>query len=537
MTQLQDKKAIMHVFSGLLKEPSLLGSAKGYKLNVEDFPEKFHKIIFAGLFNLYSQGVEKITPVEIDGYLSNYDNQYRIYNDNGGIEYLYKLEELGEIENFDYHFNRIKKFSFLRSCILNGIDVSDFYDHLVVDVKESEKQQFLFDAMSLNDMIKHIELKMVSIKEDFLHNNSKNHSHMGDNVRDIIAEAQLAPNYGYNLASAYLNFISRGARLGAFYLLSGNTGSGKTRHGLANLFNACIPEIWDSESKSWVLTGATGRGLFITTENDEKEIKIPAICYIAEVNEEKFHSASLTKEEKERVNRAVEILEQSNIWFEELMDFDIEDISETLERNILKNGVDVIVFDYIHSSLKLLTSLTKSGVKNLREDQVLLLISIKLKNIATEHQVFIQSSTQLNNKYKEEGNMDQSSIRGSSAVADKIDLGAIMLPISTKDIAVIEAVKAGGGQIPFGVEPTHTINVYKNRGNRYVMCRIWIAFDTGTLRMKDLFVTDYQNAVLSNIKTRRVIFTKKPSETQPEQKDSLPDAFLEEAKPSEKFAF
>lgn len=494
---LQDVKAIFNALAGIMNNPLLMRDTHKCQLEEEDFPEKFHQILFGAIHNLYEDGVEKITPIEIDAYLSNYPNQYRIYNENKGLDVLYKLEEMGQPENFNYHHNRIKKYSLLRLCKKLGIGTEDIYDDTLLEPVEIEKMQKNFDETPIEEIVKIVERKIVDVKEKFMSESVAKSSHMADNIEEILAEKLKAPSYGANMASKYLNFILRGSRKRKIYLKSGDTGSGKSRHGLADLLTMCIPEIWDDERKEWIQTGATGAGLFITTELDEEEIKMPTLCYIACVDEDKINNANLTKEEVARLNKAIKILEKTNIQFEELRDFDIQDIMNTIEKNVVKYGTEYVQYDYIHQSLKMLTSLSKAGVKGLREDQIILLMGIMLKDLCNEYDIWIGTATQLNKNYKEEGMLDESSIRGGRALADKMDAGMIMLPVdSKKDKAMVDAIFAAGY---FGERPTHSINVYKNRGNRWKMIRVWVKIDLGTLRTKDLFCTDYDGNLIDNI--------------------------------------
>lgn len=516
MNILQDVKAIINALAGLMNNPLLMRDTEKIQLEEDDFPEKFHRIVFGSIYNLYDEGVEKITPIEIDAYLSNYPNQYRIYNENDGLEFLYKLEELGQPENFLYHYNRIKKYSLLRLCRSLGISTTDIYDDTLLEPTEIEKMQKNFDDTPIEEIVKIVERKIVDIKEKFMSDSVAKSSHMSDNIEEILNEKLKSPSYGVNLASKYLNFIFRGARKRKFYLKSGDTGSGKSRHGLADLLTMCIPEIWDEEKKQWVKTGADGAGLMITTELDEEEVKIPALCYIACVDEEKINDATITQEERERLNKAIKILENSNLQFEELRDFDIQDIMNTIERNVIKYGTEYVQYDYIHQSLKMLTSLSKAGVKGLREDQIILLMGIMLKDLCNEYNIWIGSATQLNKNYKEEGNLDESSIRGGRALADKIDAGMIMLPVESKrDKAIVDAIFSSGF---FGERPTHSINVYKNRGNRWKMIRVWVNINLGTLRTKDLFCTDYEGNLISDIKPLVIKFEDDDEEFDSSQK-------------------
>lgn len=341
-TILQDKIAILHVFAGLINDPSLIGNTKEYKLSTDDFPERFHQIIYGALYNLHSNGVEKITEIEIDKLLREFPSQYHIFNEANGLEYLNKVGEIGQPENFILHYNTVKKFSFLRSCVEKGIGITDIYDPSIIDVKETEIQQETFNNISLNELIAHVEGKLISLKDDFLFDSDRKGSHMSENTREIIEDKMKKATYGAGFASEYYNAITRAARLRKVYLVSGSSGSGKSRFALANMLAICVPEKYDKKTNTWIKTGATGRCLFVSTELEEDEVKIPALCYIANVSEHKVQNAKLDEGEKARIYKAIEILEKTPFWFEELHDFDLEDIEHVISKNINKNGVQYV---------------------------------------------------------------------------------------------------------------------------------------------------------------------------------------------------
>lgn len=563
-TILQDKKSIFQTFAGLMSNPDILGNTREYKLHTDDFPEAFHKIIFGVMYNLHTQGIERITRFEVDNALSEFPNQYRIYNENNGHDYLEKVEELGQPENFDLHYSRVKKYSFLRSCVSKGISISHIYDHTLIDVKESEEQQKLFNTTSLETMIKEVERKMLEIKDEFLFDSENQGSHMADNLREIMAEKMLRPSYGAGFSSKLFTAATRGARLKKVFLNSAPSGVGKSRFAISSMLSICVPEIWDSEANQWVLTGARGRCLYIGTELEEDEVKIPAICYIADVEEEKVQDATLSDEEKERLDKAIDILEKTPFWFEQLHDFDLADIEHTITKNINKNSVSYISYDYIHTSMKLLSSLGR-----LQEHQILLQMSIKLKEIANRLNVFLMTSTQLNGDYKE-GDMDDNSLSGAKAIAQKVDIGSIMLLVGKKDEDIIDDIMIGQGDNKgrFGIRPNMSINIYKNRGNKWKLVRLWIYFNLSTLRITDCFATSYNGILIPHLKPLSVIFDEieevdfaelpihpydevyqnieeeepkihsEETETEgPVQEDALPDSLLNSPSPTQEFNF
>ena len=111
------------------------------------------------------------------------------------------------------------------------------------------------------------------------------------------------------------------------------------------------------------------------------------------------------------------------------------------------------------------------------------------------YNVFIQSATQLNDGWskKEVGLRDQNCLRGSKAIADKIDIGFIGVRLAEEERKQIEAMwNELKRQNPnkYQKEPNVVIDVYKNRRGELNCVKIFRYFDYGTCHCEDLFVTD-----------------------------------------------
>lgn len=491
--QLQDKSSYIHIFSALINNPYVLTD---HPMSDKDFPERFHKVVFSAIYNLIGDGAESISSLTIDSYLKNTPTQHKIFEDGSGIDYIDACLERGEPSNFEYNYSRVKKFTLLRQYYSSGIDISDLYSIDFMDANEEIKQHRRFNDMTVNQMVNHIESKFIDIKDEFMYEKDGYGGHISDNIDEILEEAMKKPDYGAPFLSPYYNTVTRGARRRKFYCISGNTGSGKTRKGLGDLLFQCVPIIYDEEKGCWILTGNNEKGLFISTELEENEIKIPALCFIACVSEDKLRNNELNDEERSRLRIAVKILEKIDFWMEELMDFDIDDLEHLIQKYVNKHDVGYVFFDYIHTTLKMFDSMAKRGAKNLQEHQLLRIMSVHLKNMCNRYNIWIGTATQLNAKWKEEGNMDETAIEGSKSVANKFDLGGIQIELTAKDYALWEELKASINT-PFNLEPTHTINIYKNRGNKWKFIRMWIHFDMGTLRTTDLFATNYKGKIIN----------------------------------------
>jgi replicative DNA helicase len=224
---LVDKRSIFGVLGCLLKQPSLLDDSARYKLEKDDFPEQFHTIIFAAISNLYNDGISSIDYLIVDNYLSKYTLQYKIFIENNGIEYLQKAAATAKIENFDYMYNRVKKFSLLREYAKRGIDISCIYDENITDLTRQEKMQEQFDNYTIEDIAEIIDGKIIEIKSKFLINQSHHGIHASENILELKEELKKTPEIGLPMRGDIMNLITRGARLRKLYMRSLPTSVGK----------------------------------------------------------------------------------------------------------------------------------------------------------------------------------------------------------------------------------------------------------------------------------------------------------------------
>jgi hypothetical protein len=139
--------------------------------------------------------------------------------------------------------------------------------------------------------------------------------------------------------------------------------------------------------------------------------------------------------------------------------------------------------------MKILEEITRrSGGVRLREDNILFMMSIRLKDICNQYGVFILSSTQLNMDYQDSETPDQNLLRGAKSIADKIDAGMIMLEVTEKDKEnLLPLVQQMGIEMP-----NIKISVYKNRRGRWKSVYLWCHADRGICRFDPLFVTTWR---------------------------------------------
>lgn len=408
-----DKKSIMQVLGSLLKKPLLLKRTDKYNLDVEDFGEEFYKILYGAINNLSAQGLKKIELLDLENYLSSRPTIYNIYNKNKGSEYVKEILDLVDESNFDYYYNRIKKMTLLRVYERYGIDVRWLYNPSNFDLKTQQQQEDWFDKTDIGLMAQQIDDRINNIKSKYLSSVTNEGFQAGDNIFELISDLKKSPAVGIPMYGKYINTITRGARLKKFYLRSGAQGKGKSRSMIADACTFSCGQYYDIYEKEWVSDYSSSEPtLYISTEQELDEIQTMMLAFLSGVPEDSILNGFYVDDEEERVLRAAEILTNSPLWIETLPDFSLEDIENTIRKHNIDNNVHYVCHDYIHTSLKILEEIgSRSGVR-LREDNVLYMLGVRLKDLCNELNIFILSATQLNGNWEEVRDANQNLLRG-----------------------------------------------------------------------------------------------------------------------------
>lgn len=489
--ELYDSNAALYVLSSLMHKPIWLQDAQ-FALTQQDFCQTIQQIIFSAIFNMAQQGFSVIRPSDIDLYLKSFDNLYEYYTTNRGFEMVQTINEMTEDatdkKQFEYYYNRLKKFSILRDLQGNGFDITEFYNPNQDFTKLNQEDEKL-NNIKLKDIPEHIRKILVQIENKHLGKGEGHRTPAGQGMRNLLDELRKNPEVGEELDGVIWNYATRGARFGKLYTYSAPSGSGKTRHMVGNACALSLPYI-DDNGKI-VVRENLRKTLFVSTEMTADEIQTLILAYVSGVNEKKIllgdKAGTISTEEVERLNRAVNIIEKysDNFIIEAIPDPSIAMIKTTLTTYILQENIKYIFYDYIFSSPGLLNEFSSIGV---REDVALMMLSNTLKEIAMTYGVFIESATQLNDSWSKQLVRNQNCIRGSKAVADKIDIGAIGIRLEEQDeefkkIATILREK----HLP---TPNIVIDIYKNRRGELNSVKIFRQFDYGTCRCKDILITD-----------------------------------------------
>lgn len=496
-----DVASIMQVIGCVFNTPQLLDLTDKYVITDEDFPDDFHKITYGAIYKLHELGVTSIDLKNINDFLESRPKSLAVYKQQKGDEWLIKVAEASMPSAFDYYYNRLKKMSLLRAYDNYGIDVKEIYDpNNILDTKKKQAQEEKLDNLTLEEIADIIDNKIENIRLKYVDDVYGEASQAGEGIFELIDRLKEQPEVGVPLYGPLINTVTRGARLKKFYLRSAPTGVGKSRSMIADACYIACSKIYD-ENFGWISCGISEPVLYITTEQELEEIQTMMLAFISNVDEEHILNGQYEGDEEDRVRAAAQIIKDAPLYIEELPDFSLQDVEDKIQRNVRDNDVKYVFHDYIHTSLKILEEITRrSGGVKLREDNILFMLSIRLKDLCNKYGIFIMSATQLNGDYQDAKTPDQNLLRGAKAIADKIDYGSILLNVKDEDLVALEPILASN----IFERPTIKMSIYKNRRGRYKGVILWCKANLGCCRIKPMFCTtyDYEMVSIDDVRVR-----------------------------------
>ena len=503
MAALSDKNAMMQIIGCLLKNPMILIDTK-YILTKNDFDLPLAKNIFHAISNLFQQyKVENISIVDIDNYFQKTEAGYDNFKKQNGLQYLNDCLEISNLSSFDFYYDRLKKMSALRALKNDGFDISKIYNENEFDLVKEQKQQEKLDRMTVQDIFDTYTKSISDLQYDYVCKDDSEEGPIASGVDKLFEELQQNPEIGIPLQGDIYNTIVRGARLKKFYLISGASGTGKTRQMVGHACTIAFPERYDTKTNRWIVTGKGNKILFFATEMDKEETQTMILAHISGINEDKIlNNYYETPEEKQRIYDAIKIMDyyKDNFIFVRIGDPSIGQIKALIKKEVLKYNIKYVFYDYIFSSPGLLMEYKDL---NLREDVVLTTLSTALKDLANELNVFVMSGTQLNGNWQD-GKLprNQNLLRGSKGIVDKIDVGGISLPVTQDEHNLIDPVARKLNKDL----PTQVQDLYKIRRGKYNRVRLWSKVDLGTCRTEDLFLTDQNGNEIPIVKNEYLYY-------------------------------
>ena len=230
-----DEVSVFNVIGNLMNNPSILDNKDKYDFIPEDFNSNFYMSIFGAINNLYVEGSNSISILDVENYLKDRPGAFNIYNANKGTEYLAKALHLANRSTFDYYYNRMRKMTVLREFAKVGANVKKYYDpdNIFNAQLKQEQEDWLMNS-EISVIVNSLTSDIEETAYKFLTREGIETEHISTNLEDLILSFKETPDMGLPMYGALINSITRGMRLKKFYLVSAGTGMGKSRSMLAN---------------------------------------------------------------------------------------------------------------------------------------------------------------------------------------------------------------------------------------------------------------------------------------------------------------
>ena len=489
-----DSRAACYLLSCLLKKPKLaLSRDRAYNENF--FTTKTHKALYLVIENLAKMGVETIKLADIESYLATHDQltYARFFGEVGDeTEWILSLLEMDTDEgNYNYYYDILQKFAFLRAKMENGQDVTDILDMNEMDSRILDNQYEHFIEMSMEEIIRHYDTLNLTVKHSFTRRSEEDSCHAGENIRSLREELAQNPDYGWRLSlGRYCDGLVRGARRGNLVVESRNSGMGKTRDALYQCVTLSCHTIWNHETRQFEPNpyGEIVPSLYFGTELKlHKEVKPLILAFISGVESGKIKKNNMTPEEEKRVDRAIEILEESPIYLEREPNYDCMFLENMIEKYVNQYEVGAIMIDYVELTPPMIGEYTRMtrGLQA-REDSILLNVSTVLKNLAEEFDVFIKIYTQISDNARRDHTIrDSGAIKGSKSLQVRADLGVVVMRPVERELSMLKPL------IDLYGEPNICFNIYKNRDGDLGEFKVWCRVNLGNYDLEELFLTDW----------------------------------------------
>lgn len=465
-----------------MSKPELLSETDKYFLEPGDFTQQLDKFIFSAIYNLYVNGAEKIHAADVDNYLQQNSLAKQLMEKENGLSLLQDCEIESEVSNFNYYYNKLKKFNLVRELQLSKDDIDEIYCEDILNERYTEINN-RFERMHAVDVVNMLKSKIANIENRYVLNNIAEESRPSDSIRQRVKEWKEKPEIGCMLQGEIFNTITRGGRKGKLYIRSAGSGVGKTRSMVGDACHIAYPIRFDPRVGKWVSTGSCEKVLYVMTEQDTEEIDTMIMAYLTGYNEDTFTYGTFDENDP-RIQTAIDIMERyaDNMNYAKVSDPCSSIIKNLFRRRNLQDGIENFFYDYIFSSPAMLDEYRDLKIQ---EHVALRMFTTTLKNLAVELNAFILTSTQLNAEDDPKGGFkDFRNVQGSKAIVNLADFACIMSRPSVEEINQVAEFKKS-----FGFTPNLVTDVYKNRRGRWNMVRIWSVHDLGTCRKHDLFIT------------------------------------------------
>ena len=480
-----DKRDTQQILGCLMKKPQLLSQIDKYNFVLTDFPSRFERLIFIAIDGLYKSGASKIQPIDVENFIEPDQVNSKLFKDKNGIEYLQDILELSEVDNFDFYYNRFKMFNLLKDLKKQGFDTSEFYCEDLINPKAEEINQN-FSLLSPKLITDSVRKKLLGVEAKYETTGEIEVKFASKGMDSLINELGAAYEIGVPVQGEIYNKVISGAKKGTLTIRSAGSGIGKTSNALADACYLAYPIRYNATTCEWEQQGNCERVLFIVTEQSFREVQLMILAYLTDINRSRFKYADFCDRENVVISQAINLMKkyQENLILIKIPNPQIESIKTIIRENCIIHDIGYVFYDYIFIGPALLSEFKGFALRN---DELLLMFATALKDLAVELNVAMFTSTQLNAKGDDNKDIrNESTLAGGRSTINKADNGAIMARPTKEELEILEPLYEDN----INNKPNLVTDIFKVRNGEWTQVRIWSDMNLGTLKKRDLFITD-----------------------------------------------
>lgn len=476
----------------LLIRPSISLDDK-YKLSKEDFSAQiFHLRLYQCVVALAKRGIGSVTAMDCYSLCKSNAEVKATFDSNNLCDFIDTITKIVNIDNINMYYEAVRKNTLLNTCEKAGLSISRF---------EHEPEKY-----SIQEILDYYDGLSINIRKQFYQDKTMREIRAGDGFEDIKERFKQEPMFGASWFSRYLNTAARGWQRSQLTMFGAVSGSGKTGVALYNAALIGCPELWDDEVGCYMPNPCyQHKGIiFLQYElNDQEELTPKLVGSISGVPTFHILNGRYEEGEEERVDRAIQILHDSNIYIVTMPSFTNDRIKACIKEYATLKDVAYVIFDYVSQQSAVSSDIAKKNGVATRSDQVLSDIVSNLKDAAMENNVAILTFCQTNAAVNTQEVLDAGCLAGSRAMQDKLDVGGIIMPLRRQEKEVADMMCENGNY--HGEKPNRCIHLFKVRfGNQIQHLKIWGKLDLNTGRWTDCWCTNSDNQPYEMQRTKLV---------------------------------
>ena len=217
------------------------------------------------------------------------------------------------------------------------------------------------------------------------------------------------------------------------------------------------------------------------------------IAFVSGVEEHKMREGNTTREEEERIEKALDIIEDMQYFLCDEEDYSMQYIHDLIAEYKEKYNISAVILDYLEMTNQMMIEFSQMarGMK-IRDDLIMLNASKQLKNMAREFDIYLAGYTQVT----EEGRRDykvrnQSVIPNGKATVNKADSGIVgMMPVEAEK-KILESILKNNRSLSKHQTSNLVLNVYKNRGGVLKLVKLFCHINLGNYHIELVQATDW----------------------------------------------